>query len=179
MSAGAFEARSDWAIRRLRPEDAELLREVRLAALEESPHAFGETWEGARAADWQARAVDGASYADRAVFLAVNPERPIGMVFVKCGIPPAPAFVGGMWVDPAFRRRGVGRALLEQGITFLRLAGQRELSLWVTRGHEGVVAFYRGLGFRPNGVTSPLRAGSDLLIDELRYSVPASAVTFE
>jgi len=81
-------------VQRLRSHDAELLRTVRLAALEESPDAFGETLSGARSADWAARAIDGAAFADRAVFLALAGARPIGMVFVKCASPPEPAFVG-------------------------------------------------------------------------------------
>jgi ribosomal protein S18 acetylase RimI-like enzyme len=76
-----------------------------------------------------------------------------------------------MWVSPELRRRGVGRLLIEEGLNFLRLAAQTELSLWVTRGHDGVLAFYRALGFRDTGVTSALRLGSDVLIDELRYSL--------
>jgi hypothetical protein len=50
----------------------------------------------------------------------------------------------------------------------LRAAGQTEVSLWVTRGHAGVFTFYRALSFRETGVTSTLRPGSDVLIDELR-----------
>jgi ribosomal protein S18 acetylase RimI-like enzyme len=169
MVTGELEV--DVVVRRLRSEDADLLRTIRLAALAESPDAFGETLEGARNADWPARAVDGASFPDRAVFVAVTAVQPVGMVFVKCASPPEPAFLGGMWVSPGFRRRGVGHSLVQQGLDFLRLAGQTELSLWVTRGHHGIVAFYRALGFRETGVTSTLRPGSDVLIDELRCSL--------
>lgn len=171
MVTGELKVGGDVVVRRLRSEDAELLRTIRLAALEESPDAFGETLEGARTADWSARAVDGAKFADRAVFVAVTPVQPVGMVFVKCGSPPEPAFLGGMWVSPGFRRRGVGHSLVQHGLNFLRLAGQTELSLWVTRGHQGVFAFYRALGFRDTGVSSTLRPGSDVLIDELRCSL--------
>ena len=172
MAIGESEVGGDVVVRRLRSDDTDLLRSVRLAALEESPDAFGETLEGARASDWRARTIAGATFADRAVFIAVSHARPIGMVFVKCASPPEPAFLGGMWVAPEFRRRGVGRALVHQGLNFLRLAGQTELSLWVTRGHHGVLAFYRALGFRDTGVTSALRPGSDVLLDELRSSLP-------
>jgi ribosomal protein S18 acetylase RimI-like enzyme len=171
MVTGELEVGGDVVVRRLRSEDVDLLREVRLAALGESPDSFGETLEGARSADWSARAADGAERPDRAVFIALAGSRPIGMAFVKSALPPEPAFLGGMWVNPDFRRRGVGHSLVQQGLNFLRLAGQTELSLWVTRGHDGVQAFYRALGFRDTGVTSTLRPGSDILIDELRYSL--------
>ncbi|MEO5588739.1 MAG: GNAT family N-acetyltransferase [Gemmatimonadaceae bacterium] len=155
-------------VRRLRSEEVDLLRSVRLAALEDSPDAFGETLEGARSADWPARAIDGAAFSDRAVFVAVIGVRPVGMVFVKCASPPEPAFLGGMWVKPQFRRRGVGCSLVQRGLDFLSSAGQAEVSLWVTRAHVDIFAFYRALGFRATGVSDTLHPGSVVMIDELR-----------
>jgi hypothetical protein len=107
MTLGELEGgRDEVAVRRLRANDAHLLRAVRLAALADAPDAFGETLEGAGSADWGARARDGSSLLDRAVFVATDGERGVGMVFVKSGAPPEAAFLGGMWVSPAFRRRG-------------------------------------------------------------------------
>jgi len=76
-----------------------------------------------------------------------------------------------MWVNPEFRRQGVGQKLVQQGLDFLRAAGQAEVALWVTRGHDGVVAFYRSLGFCETGVTDVLRTGSDIVIVELRCAL--------
>src|SRR5688500_20325912 len=103
MVTGELDVGGDVVVRRLRSEDADLLRTVRLAALAESPDAFGETLEGARSADWLARAVDGATFPDRAVFVAVTSVRPVGMAFVKCASPPEPALLGGHGVPPPFR----------------------------------------------------------------------------
>src|SRR4029450_8586187 len=153
----------------LRSDDVDLFRSVRLAALEDSPDAFGETLEGARAADWHARTISGATLSDRAVFLAVAHDVPVGMVFVRCAANPDPAFLGGMGVSPEFRRRGVGRLLVQHALVFLRSAGQVDVSLWVTRGHSEVLAFYRSLGFRETGATSTLRPGSDVIMEELRH----------
>jgi ribosomal protein S18 acetylase RimI-like enzyme len=161
----------DVVVRRLQADDAHLLRAIRLGALEDAPDAFGETLEGARSADWNARAKDGADSFDRAVFVATRGERGIGMVFVKSGSPPGIAFLGGMWVNPEFRRRGVGRSLVERGMDFLRSVGQAEVALWVTRGHQDVVRFYRSLGFRSTGSSEPIRADAQLLVDELRCSL--------
>ncbi len=168
MLTGELEVGGDMVVRRLRSEDVDLLRTVRLAALEDSPDAFGETLLGANSADWHARAIDGAVLPDRAVFVAVIGIRPAGMVFVKCASPPEPAFLGGMWVKAEFRRRGVGRSLVQQGLAFLSAAAQAEVSLWVTRGHDDVFAFYRALGFRDTGLSDTLRPGSVIMIDELR-----------
>jgi ribosomal protein S18 acetylase RimI-like enzyme len=154
-------------VRRLRETDVELFRAVRLAALRDSPDAFGETLEGAQQSDWQRRTVDGSVFSDRAVYLAVADGMPVGMVFVKCAAPAEHAFLGGMWVQPEFRRRGAGRLLVESALDFLRSAGQRQLSVWVTGGHTDVLKFYRTLGFQDTGATSTLRPGSDVAICEL------------
>jgi ribosomal protein S18 acetylase RimI-like enzyme len=169
MTGDLQDWRSNVVVRRLRSGDVDFFRTVRLAALEDSPDAFGETLEGARVADWHARTIGGATLSDRAVFLAVAHDLPVGMVFVRCAANSDPAFLGGMWVSPEFRRRGIGRLLVQHALVFLRSAGQVDVSLWVTRGHREVLAFYRSLGFRETGATSTLRPGSDVIIDELRH----------
>ena len=171
MDTGQVEVDRSLVVRRLRADDVDVFRKVRLDALEESPDAFGETLQDARTADWQLRTNSGALFADRAVFIAIADSLPVGMVFVKCASHPETAFLGGMWVRPEFRRRGLGRSLVQDGLDFLRKADQTELSLWVTHDHVDVFAFYRSLGFRETGVTDTLRPGSNLLIHELRYSL--------
>src|SRR5512140_2790308 len=68
--------------RRITPDDATILRAVRLQALETDPLAFGSTHarEVARTtSDWEAWASAHASAADKATFLAVGPDRAIGI----------------------------------------------------------------------------------------------------
>jgi hypothetical protein len=91
-SAGSKPA-AEVVVRRLRSEDVDLLRRVRLAALQDSPDAFGETLEGALTANWSARAVGDAVHQDRALFVATIGALPIGMVFVKCSSASEPAFI--------------------------------------------------------------------------------------
>ena len=158
-------------VRRLAPADVEIFRAVRLQALQESPDAFGEALNAGQQSDWAARTASGSAFTDRGVFIALAGHQPIGMVFVRCETPPTPAFLGAMWVHPSFRRQGVGRALLEQGLEFLRSAGQRAVSLWVTSGHTEVLSFYRSLGFRETGATASLRPGSPLTITELNVGL--------
>jgi ribosomal protein S18 acetylase RimI-like enzyme len=155
------------SVRRLTPGDKEIFRTVRLAALQDSPDAFGEALAAARESDWTVRTASGAAFTDRGVFLALAGQQAVGMVFVRGEAPPAPAFLGGMWVHPLFRRHGVGRALVEHGLTFLRTIGQRRVSLWVASAHSEVLSFYRTLGFRETGATDSLRSGSPLTIVEL------------
>jgi GNAT superfamily N-acetyltransferase len=159
------------SIRRLAAGDTEIFRTVRLAALEESPDAFGESLAVARASDWSARTASGSAFTDRGVFVALADERTIGMVFVRCEAPPAAAFLGGMWVHPLYRRRGVGRALVAHGLAFLRSVGQCRVSLWVSSAHSEVLSFYQTLGFLETGATDSLRPRSPVTITELELDL--------
>ncbi len=56
------------------------------------------------------------------------------------------AFVGGLFVDPAAHRAGIGRALVEHA------AGRKgELSVDVYAANAAALAFYARLGFVPVG----------------------------
>jgi ribosomal protein S18 acetylase RimI-like enzyme len=57
-------------------------------------------------------------------------------------------------VDPAFQRRGLGRALMAEAERLLRTAGCPKINLQVRAGNEAAVAFYRELGFAPDEVIS-------------------------
>jgi ribosomal protein S18 acetylase RimI-like enzyme len=54
------------------------------------------------------------------------------------------AYVQYVWTDPAHRRRGVGRALMEHLVALLRAAGVADVDLHATAVAE---AMYRALGF--------------------------------
>jgi ribosomal protein S18 acetylase RimI-like enzyme len=51
-------------------------------------------------------------------------------------------------VHPSFRRRGLGKALLEGLLSRFSRAGAREARLEVSTENAGAIAFYRKLGFR-------------------------------
>lgn len=56
-----------------------------------------------------------------------------------------------LYVQPAFQRRGVGRALLAGAVERLRAAGARSVTLWVLESDPGARAFYERMGWRPDG----------------------------
>ena len=60
-----------------------------------------------------------------------------------------------MWVDPEFRRAGVGRLLIDSVAAWARGRGMHELKLMVTSVNHGAIAFYERLGFRMSGKTGP------------------------
>src|SRR5713226_9637266 len=87
---------------------------LRLRALRDTPDAFGQTLGEAESrsdAEWIQRASEIAACREREVlFIARNGNIPCGTVYLRLesGITELYA----MWVDPAFRRRHVGSALL-------------------------------------------------------------------
>lgn len=61
----------------------------------------------------------------------------------------AQAVIWGMWVAPAFRRRGYGGQLLAAGITWARDLGLETISLEVFPANIAAAALYQSAGFRP------------------------------
>jgi ribosomal protein S18 acetylase RimI-like enzyme len=57
-------------------------------------------------------------------------------------------------VEPAHRRKGIGRKLINHVIAALRQRGCQKLNLQVRASNPGVLEFYRGLGFTDDDVIS-------------------------
>ena len=136
-------------LRRLRPDDWEAFREIRLRSLADSPDAFGSTLERERAYtedDWRQR-LTGPVY-------VVHDPGPVavGGLFDKDGV----FHVWGMWTDPAHRGRGHARRVLDALI-----APDVEAVLDVNVANTGARAAYERYGFVGTGQFEPLRPGSD------------------
>jgi GNAT superfamily N-acetyltransferase len=160
-------------VRRIRPGEAEALRLVRLAALTESPSAFGSTYAGESSLtieEWTDRARAGSGGSDRATFFAVAGEDIVGLVG---GYRPEPASavveLVSMWTHPTVRRTGVGRLLVNAVVDWARACGAREVQLWVTRGNTAAEILYRAVGFAETGDYQPLP--SDPCQDETRMTL--------
>ncbi|MDP9372753.1 MAG: GNAT family N-acetyltransferase, partial [Chloroflexota bacterium] len=62
------------------------------------------------------------------------------------------AWISNLTTDPAWRGRGLGRALLAAGITYLRGRGAGSVALGVDGGAAVPVALYRSAGFETIGM---------------------------
>ena len=114
-------------VRRVRADEWEAVRDVRLRALADAPSAFGTRHEdAARRPDdwWREWTARGAAGDRQATFLAWDGERPVGIVasFVEDGR----RWLIQMWSDPSVRGRGVGAALVEAVVEHARAAGDSE-----------------------------------------------------
>ncbi|MDP2291079.1 MAG: GNAT family N-acetyltransferase [Actinomycetota bacterium] len=148
------------------------MQRVRLAALEESPSAFGSTF-GAEAdrpeAEWADRAAAGADGSERATFFAQFDDELVGLVGGYRDEPSSSIVeLVSMWVAPPFRGRGVGSRLVDAVIAWAVGTNATCVSLWVTRGNTPAERLYESKGFVATGEVQPLP--SDASHDEVRMT---------
>jgi RimJ/RimL family protein N-acetyltransferase len=94
-------------------------------------------------------------YRDAAVFVAELTEHSEIVGRLSLGRDPHPASRHvadlGLMVAATARRRGIGRALLDQAVNWAREVGVRKLELHVFPHNEAAIALYEGFGFRREG----------------------------
>lgn len=138
------------------PEDWQLYRRVRLDALAEAPNAFGSTYEheaGAPEDRWRQ------GLKDRARFIAEVDGVVAGTVSGGDADSTSSASMTAMWVDPRFRRQGVGDLLVKTVMEWARTARYDYMFLWVTGGNDNAERLYRRNGFLRTGADREVRPG--------------------
>jgi ribosomal protein S18 acetylase RimI-like enzyme len=157
-------------LRRLRADEVEPLRELRLRALREDPGAFAETYEEARARpleDWASWAGD----ESRVIVVAIDGERWVGMVACRL-LDEAGTWLTALWVDPAARGAGLGLRLIDAVAGWARERGRTAVELSVTTNNDAAAALYARAGFTETGRRRPLP--SDPSRTEVFLSLPVS-----
>jgi ribosomal protein S18 acetylase RimI-like enzyme len=161
-------------IRRIQPDDGPELRAVRLAALADTPSAFGSTFaaEAARTeAEWSDRARWASNGTDRITLLARQGDRVVGIAGGYRGeIAATEVDLVSMWTAPDVRRTGLGRLLVGAVVEWAADTGASSVGLWVTRGNAAAQLLYESMGFRETGEHQPLP--SDPCADEIRMILP-------
>lgn len=69
------------------------------------------------------------------------------------------AAMTAMWVDPRFRRQGVGDLLVKTVVDWARAAGYPEMLLWVADGNSNAERLYVRNGFARTGAGQEMRPG--------------------
>ncbi|UTH72904.1 GNAT family N-acetyltransferase [Chromobacterium sp. IIBBL 290-4] len=170
-------------IRRLSSADAEVFQNLRLQALQNSPSAFGASYEDERLlplSEVEARLLERPG---RAVFGGFDQGRLVAMAGLarEGGRKSAhKAFVWGVYVEPEMRGRGWAPALLRECLAFARATpGILLVNLSVNADNRRAHDLYATMGFQPFG-----REPGALLIDgclhdeihmQLRLGEPANA----
>ena len=159
-------------LRILSPDDWQLWRSVRLAALTEAPDAFGsrlQDWTDAAENRWRERlAIPGAV---DLVAIETETNAPVGMVtgtpdLQDCGR----VKLISLWVDPAARGHGVATTLITAVARWAAREGARSLTLSVMPNNDAARLTYERNGF----IASP--EPGDVLPDGRRELVMVRSV---
>jgi RimJ/RimL family protein N-acetyltransferase len=142
-------------VRSLRSDEWLTLRDIRLAALQDSPHLFLSTVDKERAYDeerWRAEFTRGCWN------VCFDDEGPMGLLGVTCdpGSPADTRYLEYMWVVPRCRRRGVARHMLKIVLDQLQVSGVRTVCLWVLDGNDVAIHVYERVGFIRTDHIEPL-----------------------
>jgi RimJ/RimL family protein N-acetyltransferase len=157
-------------IRRVEPDDWELLRDVRLRALREDPDAFLSTHAQESAfpvSTWQQRA----SQANGASFVSVEDGTAEGLATAIFANDPGIVVLVGMWVAPALRGTGVARDLVASVVDWARARGSERVILSVEGYNERAARLYERCGFTevnaPPGLPYEPNEGNRFFVLEL------------
>lgn len=93
-------------------------------------------------------------YAHAAVFVAEDGDDIVGRLSLARDNHPSSQHVAdlGLMVAASHRRRGIGRALLEQAVSWARDTGVRKLELHVFPWNEPAIRLYETFGFEREGL---------------------------
>ncbi len=156
-------------IRPAEPGDAEALVELasEIGGEEGSWLLTTEEWRSPADERRYLRAVR--RHPDAAVFVAEDAGTIVARLSLSRDVHPASRHVGdlGLMVVSTHRRRGVGRALLEQAVTWASASEVQKLELHVFPWNEPAIALYESFGFEREG----LRRGQ-----YVRDGVPVDAI---
>ena len=136
--------------------NADLFRQIRLRALQDSPTAFCSTYAREAAFDdgeW-ARRVQVWSGEQGIGFLAMEGQQPCGItgaLMERCN----QAQLVSMWTAAEYRNRGIGHLLVDAVVAWAIRRGVLVLRLMVTSCNEQAMRFYDRLGFVRTGRTEP------------------------
>jgi len=141
-------------IRRIRPDEVEAYREVRLRALRLAPYAFGTTFAEASERDDEAwrQNTERLSQPGIAGFALDRGDGTFGGL-VSVRIEDGLGEVNQMWLDEDLRGGDWATALLDACERFAADAGLERITLWVLEVNARAARFYARRGYTPTGET--------------------------
>jgi ribosomal protein S18 acetylase RimI-like enzyme len=155
-------------IRLTKTEDWMLLKQIRLAALLDTPTAFGVSYQSAsKYTDKQWK--DRASSASTAFWLAFDGDKPIGMV--GAGVSGANRYnLIGMWIEASARGSGVAAQLVEAVKTRALAQGFSGVFLDVSPENTRAAYFYLKQGFTFLDEWEPLESHPHVTVQTMHWA---------
>jgi GNAT superfamily N-acetyltransferase len=138
------------SVQRIRPQEWQLLRDIRLRSLLDAPEAFGQRYDEAvkdADDDWMSNARASSRGNRRAWFFARDDAgTAVGVVQARRR-QPSDCLLFSMWVAPEGRRLGTGSVLVDAVSGWGKAWGARRVVLWVLGANEQAMRFYDRIGF--------------------------------
>lgn len=173
MSGGAV------LVRRLRPQEWQAYRAIRLRALADAPDAFGSTLareEGLPDDTWAARVAKSAVSGIDCALVAEQGGAFVGLLWAKVDAEDAGRVnLFQMWVAPESRGRGVAAAMLDEALGWARRRGSWVVHLGVNNANAGALGLYERAGFKAIGEPYPMREGAPHMEQEMRLLLDGAA----
>ncbi|NLG51731.1 MAG: GNAT family N-acetyltransferase [Chloroflexi bacterium] len=94
--------------------------------------------------------------------LALDLSRPVALLNVQLQAWNNTGFIWNILIDIDYRRRGLGRTLIERAIAWARQNNLRALCLETQTNNLPAIRFYRRMGFFLSGVRADLYTNRDL-----------------
>ncbi len=156
-------------IRQIGPNDWATFRDIRLAALTDSPDAFAVTVTdalGRSDSDWEHMVRQRCASDVSATWIAHRGGLSVGVVAAFADPLSEEVELVSMWVAPAARGVGLARRLVDAVIAWADERSAPCVSLWATRGNDPAQRLYATAGFVVTSDHQPL--ASDPCKDEVR-----------
>jgi RimJ/RimL family protein N-acetyltransferase len=156
-------------VRRAEPEDA-----AGLVSLAEQVGREKERWilttSGWRSIGEERRYLKAVQrHADAAVFVVEDDGEIVGRLSLARDPHPASQHVAdlGLMVSASYRRRGIGKILLEEAVRWARESGVRKLELHVFPWNEPALRLYETFGFEREGLRKEHYARDGEFVDAI------------
>ncbi len=158
-------------IRRLLPSDASLFHQLRLESLQESPSAFGSSYEEEISHSLSSIEARLSISIYRGVFGAFDGTKLVGLIGLgreNLQNLSDKMFVWGMYVTPIYRGASIGKALLTTALSFARtVPNVRQVNLCVNATNDSAIRLYEAFGFSTFGREPQAMLINGVLYDEI------------
>lgn len=158
-------------IRKLTKKDWLHYKKLRLHATKNDPKSFGNSFEQEKQktdTDWQERVAKSLNKHDT-LLVAFDEQEPVGIIgsyYHAADHIEHISHIYFMYVEPAYRKQGLGKALMAHMLDRLRRDNRtKKIRLYVIEGNEAAQKLYESFGFT---VTTKLK--DEMFVDGVFYN---------
>jgi ribosomal protein S18 acetylase RimI-like enzyme len=166
-------------ISRLTPQDYDQFYEIRLDSLEACPEEFAtdaDVWKNASHETINKLLVISEARGDAPIFGAWEEDDLVGLIGVNRDLRPSVRHKSSLWglyVRPAYRKQGIGHALVEEVVKTLKVEPEiRLIRAVVTVTSEEALALLKKQGFKVYGQEPEAKQLNDKYFDQVYLWLP-------